>query len=213
MAKSEPIAAVVEYYEAKLALFGSTARGVDWKDERSQLLRFEQLIRALRLDGRTAPFTLIDFGCGYGALRPFLERQRFTCTYVGYDRSLRMVEEARREFGSFPRTTFTSDWEDLPHADYVVASGVFNVRLSTSDETWRHYVLDTMAGIDEKAERGWAVNFLTAYADEDRKRADLHYASPQELFDWCLRSASSKIALLHDYGLYEFTIGITRQSR
>jgi len=37
-------------------------------------------------------------------------------------------------------------------------------------------------------------------------RPDLHYADPCVLFDRCKRRHSPRVALLHDYGLWEFTI-------
>lgn len=208
MRESDIIEAVVDYYERKLQSFGTTPRGVDWKDESSQTKRFEQLARALGLAGRGDPFTLVDFGCGYGALLQYLCGAGAPVTYIGYDRSTRMVEEAR---AAHPEATFTADWSSVPRADYVLASGVFNVRLDTPPEEWQGYVIRTLQSIDEKATEGWAVNFLTGYADEDRKRSDLHYADPAEVFDWCKRSASKWVSLFHDYDLYEFTVGVRRR--
>ena len=42
--------------------------------------------------------------------------------------------------------------------------------------------------------------------DPERMVSRLHYADPLELFDYCKRNFSAAVALLHDYGLYEFTI-------
>jgi hypothetical protein len=53
--------------------------------------------------------------------------------------------------------------------------------------------------------RGFSFNMLTAYSDEDKKRPDLYYASPAGFFEYC-RRYSKRVALLHDYPLYEFTI-------
>jgi SAM-dependent methyltransferase len=210
MSERDIVADVVEYYEGKLAAFGPTARGVDWKDEASQTKRFEQLVRGLGIDARNGRFTLLDFGCGYGALVPFLRERAYDFTYAGYDRSTRMIAEARR---LHPEAAFSSDWSALAPADYIVASGIFNVRLDTPEEEWRDYVIATLAELNGKATLGWAVNFLTAYADEEHKRSDLHYADPAAIFDWCKRSASRWVWLLHDYDLYEFTIGAARRPR
>jgi SAM-dependent methyltransferase len=209
MRERDIVTDVVDYYEGKLATFGATARGVDWKDEASQTKRFEQLARALGLDGRDGTFSLVDFGCGYGALLPFL-RQRRQFTYVGYDRAPQMIAEAKRIHEDVDDATFTSDWSAVPRADFVAASGVFNVRLGWSADDWSAYVLQTLAAINEKAVAGWAANFLTAYSDEDRKRSDLYYAAPAPIFDWCRHSASRWVSLFHDYELYEFTIGVRR---
>ena len=37
-------------------------------------------------------------------------------------------------------------------------------------------------------------------------RPDLHYADPLALFDRCKRRYARDVALLHDYGLWEFTL-------
>jgi SAM-dependent methyltransferase len=210
MRERDIVSDVVDYYEGKLATFGATARGVDWKDEASQTKRFEQLVRALGLDDHPGAFSLVDFGCGYGALLPFL-RQRYQFTYIGYDRSPRMIAEARRLHEDVDDATFTSDWDAVASADFIAASGIFNVRLGRSAEEWSAYVLQTLAAINERAAAGWAANFLTAYSDEDRKRSDLYYAGPAAIFDWCKHSASRWVSLLHDYELYEFTIGVRRR--
>jgi len=209
MRERDIVTDVVDYYEGKLSTFGPTARGVDWKDEASQTKRFEQLTRALGVDDRNGTFSLVDFGCGYGALLPFL-RQRHDFTYVGYDRSPQMIVEAMRLHEDVGEATFTSDWSAVAPANFIAASGVFNVRLGWSADDWSAYVLQTLAAINERAVDGWAANFLTAYADEDHKRADLFYADPAAIFDWCKRSASRWVSLFHDYELYEFTIGVRR---
>lgn len=206
----EVTARVVDYYEAKLAAHGATARGVDWKDEASQRKRFEQLVRALGL-ARDERFSLVDYGCGYGALLSFLDERGFACDYTGYDRSAKMIEEARRAHGD--RAAFTTDWSAVPRADYVVASGIFNVRFDVADDEWRAYVEQTLASIHERAVKGWVVNFLTIYSDADRMRRDLYYADPAAVFAWCQRNASRWVSLFHDYDLYEFTLGVARAPR
>ena len=55
---------VAQYYGDKLRQHGATPACVDWKDESSQILRFEQLLRVV-YDPRGS---VIDFGCGFGAL-------------------------------------------------------------------------------------------------------------------------------------------------
>jgi len=41
---------------------------------------------------------------------------------------------------------------------------------------------------------------------------DLYYADPCYFFDYCKKKFSKNIALLHDYGLYEFTILVRKQT-
>jgi SAM-dependent methyltransferase len=200
------LAAVERYYSGKLAEHGPTPKGVDWKDEASQRLRFEQLTK---ICDQRATFTINDYGCGYGALAAYLERWGWTFRYTGFDISRTMLDQARRLHGS-DRIRFVARDEELVPADYTVASGIFNVKLEADDDVWQRYVIGTLARLDALSKRGFSFNMLTSYSDPDRMRPDLHYADPSALFDHCKRNFSRWVALLHDYGLYEFTILIRK---
>jgi SAM-dependent methyltransferase len=188
------------YYAGKLREHGATHRGVDWNSEESQRLRFEQL---LRVADRTQPFSINDWGCGYGALAEHLDAEGATFTYTGYDIAEAMVEAARARV---PRHRFTAVAEELPVADYTVASGIFNVLAGTAEDDWGEYVRSTVRAMAAKSRRGIAFNMLTSYSDADRMAPELHYADPGAMFDWCKRELSRHVALLHDYGLWEFTV-------
>jgi len=148
-------------------------------------------------------FSIVDYGCGYGALVEFLDARGGRFDYLGFDVSREMVEEAGRRHGG---RRFTDDEEKLEPADFAVASGIFNVKLDTSNEEWTRYVLHTLQKLDRLGARGFAFNMLTSYSDADKMRADLYYGDPLMLFDHCKRNFSRQVALLHDYGLWEFTI-------
>ena len=191
---------VGRYYSGRLREFGPTARGVDWNSEESQTLRFAQLARVLG----ASPYSVVDYGCGYGAFVGFLQARGDTFDYVGFDVAPDMVRKAAEVHG--PPRRFTSAERELEPADYAVASGVFNVKLDTAVEEWTRYVLDTLAVLDRLGTRGFAFNMLTSYSDPERMRSDLYYGDPRMYFDHCKRHFSKQVALLHDYGLYEFTM-------
>jgi SAM-dependent methyltransferase len=198
---SDPILTAVErYYSGRFAEHGATARGVDWNSPESQELRFEQLLRVADLEqGR---YSLNDFGCGYGALLGYLRARGIEVDYRGFDLSESMLEHARTEY---PGVSFVGSADAVESADYTVASGIFNVKLDTPPEVWRQYVLDTLDTIARLSTKGFAFNMLTSYSDADRMRDDLYYGDPRFFFDRCKRQYARNVALLHDYGLYEFT--------
>ena len=68
-----------------------------------------------------------------------------------------------------------------------MASGIFNVKQDAPTTEWHAYVLDTIADLAALGTRGFAFNALTLYSDPDKRRADLYYADPLELFDHCKR--------------------------
>lgn len=194
---------VRHYYEAKLREHGTTPSGVDWNGEAGQFLRFDSLSTLIRTPVDEA-FSIDDYGCGYGAYVNYLASRGFSMAdYLGLDVSLEMVTEARKQH---PARQFTVGSTSPRIADYAVASGIFNVALDTDRIAWQCYILDTLDAIHAATRRGFAFNCLTSYSDTGFMRPHLYYGNPSFFFDHCKRRYSRHVALLHDYGLYEFTI-------
>lgn len=201
--KTDLLTEVANYYSEKLAQHGNTPRGVDWNGEDGQHLRFEQLCKVI--DGQSR-FSLNDLGCGYGALHEFLASRYSGFSYSGADVSDSMIRAAEQRHLGMPHARFVlSSYPDRV-ADYGVASGIFNVRLGGSDAEWQAYLEATLNALARTSRLGFSFNCLTSYSDSDKMRDYLYYADPCALFDFCKRHYSRHVALLHDYGLYEFTI-------
>jgi SAM-dependent methyltransferase len=200
-------AAVRAYYEGKLRQHGATPAGVDWNSGESQQMRFAQLAR---LWGQEPSASIVDYGCGYGALASWLRGRGHTGPYLGFDLSADMVAEAGRAAADLRDCRFASVRAELAPADYAVASGVFNVKMDAPAARWRDYVVESIADLASLGRRGFAFNALTSYSDRGKQRADLYYADPLELFDHCARTYSRFVTLVHDYPLYEFTLLVRR---
>jgi SAM-dependent methyltransferase len=194
---------VARYYTSKLEEHGTTARGVDWNGEASQTLRFDQLLRIVDVVGG---FSINDVGCGYGALLDYLDARGLEVDYTGIDISAEMVRAGARRFEGRADADFICAADLNREADYSVASGIFNVRLEWPDAEWRSYIQATLDLLHAASRRGFSFNCLTSYSDAPKMRNELYYADPCALFDLCKRRYSKNVALLHDYGLYEFTI-------
>ena len=192
------------YFEERLTAHGATPRGVDWNSEAAQELRFSQLNKVIP---PAQPFSLLDYGCGYGALAGYLLRLGYPMEkYIGFDILDSMVVKAREEYGSSPQCLFTSKIQELGTVDYSIASGIFNLKLETSFEAWTDYVVSELHKLNEFSQKGFSFNMLTKYSDPEYMRPHLYYADPCFLFDYCKRHFSRNVALLHDYEVYDFTI-------
>lgn len=206
MTPTQNIDQICEYFDQKLKTYGATPQGADWNSDNSQETRFEQLCKIIE-DPNHA--TLLDYGCGYGALYDYLVKKGYHLDlYVGYDILESMVTEGKRQHVNQPNVMFTSDIAAIPAVDYAVASGVFNIKLETPYDAWMDYTLQSLTKINGMVKKGFSSNFLTAYSDADRMaaRPDLFYADPCYIFDYCKKHLSRWVSLLHDYRLYDFTL-------
>lgn len=195
--------AINQYYSKKVKIFGPVPKGVDWNSASSQECRFSQL---LKLIDKRSYVNLLDFGCGYGAFARYLEGSGFEFSYTGMDISSEMIRIARAQFEDKSNITFIEDSAISNAVDYIVASGIFNVKLDFYEEQWRQYVISILDMFFEKSKEGFAFNCLSAYSDKHLMRPDLYYADPFFFFDYCKKHYAKNVALLHDYSLYEFSI-------
>jgi SAM-dependent methyltransferase len=196
-------AKMVSYYSAKWAKHGAIPQGVDWNGTESQLLHFEQLVKIF---DRTHGFSINDLGCGYGALFDYLCSRYRDFSYAGYDINDEMIQAARIRYVNSPDARFAVASEPLEIADFGVASGIFTLRLDRSDAECREYIEVALNTLDCTSRHGFAFNCLTSFSDVDKMKDYLYYPNPCDLFDLCKRRYSRHVALLHDYGLYAFTI-------
>lgn len=206
MAPSENLDQIRAYFDDKLKTYGATPRGADWNSNGSQETRFEQLCKVIE-DPRHV--SILDFGSGYGALYEYLIQHGYQVDqYVGYDILESMVSEGNRIYQSQQNVMFTSNLQDIPHVDYAVASGVFNIKLDKPYDEWLKYTFENLSFIHSQVKKGFASNFLTSYSDPERmaERPDLFFADPCVIFDYCKKHFSRWVSILHDYRIYDFTI-------
>jgi SAM-dependent methyltransferase len=196
-----------DLYEGNLAEHGLTSKSVGWKDEASQLLRFERLARVIA--DPTRPFTVNDWGCGYGAMFTYLDAVPGAnlAGYTGYDISPDMLSAATARCDA-SRSRFVLGPEVTQPADYTFVSGTFNVRLEATDAEWDTYVKRQLEIMFAQSTRGLAFNLLSSYVDW--KVEELFYADPKDFFDFCKTRLSRYVTLSHDYGLFEWTLLVTR---
>lgn len=199
-----------DLYTGNLATHGLTSKGVGWKDDASHLLRFERLTRVI--DSGLPAYTVNDWGCGYAAMFDYLDSLGASrlSRYTGYDISAEMLAAARERCDP-ARSRFVLGPDVAETADYTFVSGTFNVKLEASDAEWDAYVKSRLEALYARSTRGLAFNLLTSHVDW---RADqLFYANPADYFDFCKRRLSRYVTLSHDYGLFEWTMLVSREPR
>lgn len=194
---------IENYYSGKIREHGISAKGVDWNSEDSQNLRFLQLIKVIAEQDKD--FSVLDYGCGYGAIIEMLQQKSSSMKYTGFDISQEMLDRGKQMFGENNNRVWINKLEDQKF-DYTVASGIFNVRLEHNDEHWLEYIHKTLTDMNSRSVKGFSFNMLTKYSDKEYMRDYLYYADPAYFLDYCKKNFSKYVAIMHDYPLYEFTV-------
>lgn len=203
--ESTILSEVAAYYASKLAEFGSTPQGVDWNGIDSHERRHRQFLHLLGGDFNAS---VIDLGCGYGDFLRFLRSQGYVGNYLGYDIACGMIEKARELHGEADDRRWQLGSEPVAKADFAIASGIFNVKGDQPAEGWSKYVRATIDTLARAGRKGFAFNMLSLSSDSDRRRPNLHYEDPAAMLTHCLTRYGRSVALLQDYGLYEFTVSV-----
>jgi SAM-dependent methyltransferase len=192
---------IVGVFDRRLAEWGATARGVYWRSEEGQQLRFEVLARVL--EGDEGPFSVNDLGCGYGAFFDYLAPRlgprlgRFT----GIDISPAMIEKAQSRVRD-PRAAFVRGMTAGEDADYCFASGTFNMCLEAEPGEWVPYVEASLAHYFARAKKALAFNMLKG---SGKVREGLYYADPARFITFC-QGLGARVQLVTGYSLDEWTI-------
>ena len=199
---------IAAYYAGRIACFGAHPLGVDWSCKATQSLRFAQLLKVCPSEG---PLSLIDLGCGYGALATFLAARRGhgEVDYLGLDVASEMVRRGRRRHRGNDKVRFAVGRSSPQTADYVVASGIMNVKLGIGRPTWEGFVRTMLLDMHRMARRGFAVNFLTRPGRQSMP-GQLYCTTPAKWVRFCERELDCSVEILDDYGMdhgmHEFTL-------
>lgn len=197
---------IVDFYTEQIKHYGNSSQGVGWKNDQAQLVRFAQLAKVIRDND---DFSINDLGCGAGRFYAYLTSEKYhLVSYYGYDILDEMILAAGINLMPDPRVKLTkiTSASSMELADYTVASGIFNVKYDAEESAWLRHILSTIGFMHDRSRLGFAFNHLTKYSDKEYMQSYLYYADPLFLFDYCKMKFSKNVALIHDYGQYDFTI-------
>lgn len=196
--KKSEIDKVCCLYEERLKNFGYHYKSLGWGSWHDQHLRFRILSEIGNLDNSF----IVDVGCGFGDLYPYLRKRFKHIRYLGIDLSVELVKKAKELYsksGAKFSVANILDSSFKKKADYYLLSGALNFRLRENLELAKN-TLEKMFYLSRKAV---ACNFLSKYVDYEAEK-NFHY-HPEEIFAFG-KKLTKYVSLRHDYPLWEFTI-------
>lgn len=201
---------IINHYTDSFSDYGDTPKGANWKDEKSQLHRFDILLNGIGVDNINNSVTA-DLGCGTGAFLSYLASKDITLKqYIGYDIVQDVLEFSESKFQGYK---INNQWIQSANpnrkSDYIVSSGIFNVKLNYDEEAWLNYIFNVIKEMQHYATKGYAFNLLRD--NVSWKSPELYYANPITFKKYCQSVGKNKVKLIENYGLYEWTIIVEKQ--
>ena len=199
---------ITDYYTEKYLQFGDSPKGVDWKNLETQQLRLKIIVDELCYV-KTRSFSILDVGCGTGALYESLkERIKDSFSYTGVDYVSKMLEVAVEKYKVYKNVKFYNmELKNiLEKFDFVVASGIFNVKMTIREDEWISNMKETLKLMFSHCTKAMVFNVLTNLVDYTEDR--LFYSDPNYMLTFCQNNISRFIKLNHGYHLYEYTMTV-----
>lgn len=191
----------IQRYEQRLRQHGYSPKTLGWGEHGRQEVRFKVLGQEILLHPNAS---VLDVGCGFADFYAYLQEQGWHGTYTGLDIVDGLLKVAREKYPDLDLRTL--DIMDAPEQvgdyDFVVASGVFNLKMRGDTHA---YIADMLRVLHSKARVATCVDFLSSYVDFQKEGA--HHTDPA----WALTQAmtlSKRVELRHDYMPFEFALTV-----
>jgi SAM-dependent methyltransferase len=196
----------IEAYEAAFRQHGESPASVMWPKGR-QPLRFESLTRFFDPNGG---FSVLDYGCGLADLKPYLDERFADVRYYGADITPAFVTSDRARYPDASFLLVTGAQEVADDYDYVVMSGVFNLRYECSADEHRTIVQDSLRHLFTRARRVLAVDFMTD--DVDYQATNSYHQNVDEIYQFARRELGRRVIVDHSYLPYEYSLTVFNDS-
>jgi len=187
---------LIDFYEALYIRHGPNYLGSGWPNQKDQIKRFRILTEIADLDDSS----ILDVGCGFGALYEYLKENFKNFEYKGIDISKKIIDAAKKKYPEADFRTHDLIEKDLSsYFDFVLLSGAFNPKLS---DNWL-FIKNLISRMFGSCIKGIAFNMFSDKVDYMDKK--IHYQNQNQLRKY-LQTLTDKIIERDDYMNYEFTV-------
>ena len=166
-------------YQTRLKQRGNNAEGVFWRNQSTQTARFAALLEITRKASPNLQTTIVDIGCGYGAMLNFIEQSAYSqkILYSGVDINRAMIRACWQKFPE-KKHLFNVGRKPTQEVDFSVFSGTFNLCFSNNLETWEKYIFSNLEHSWKKSRFGLVLNLLCDMQPSIRNQ--IYYANRKQ---------------------------------
>jgi len=186
-------------YASRYKKFGVHPKTLGWHSKRAAYQRYEEIVAELIF----ARKSVLDVGCGFGDIIPFIRKKTENFEYTGVDIVPEFIKEARK---LYPKYRFlVRDYFRKPiekKYDILIANGSLNSNVQRNLQ-FRKEAIKTMFG---HAKEALFFNMVGKYPQpKTTKRNNIWVADPLEILKFCL-TLNPMITFINHPGRREFSI-------
>jgi cyclopropane fatty-acyl-phospholipid synthase-like methyltransferase len=190
---------LIKQYQEAFKKHGDSPAAVLWPRGR-QNIRFDALTAHIKNDG----FTILDYGCGLGHLKDYLDQRFNAYNYFGVDLVPEFIHSLTLKHPDAAAKQISSHEEFSELVDHVVVSGTFNIYQVEDQAAYLKYIKDVLIYLFKLCQVSLAVNFMTNKVDF--KQAQALHVNPQDMYQFFREQLSPRLTLNQSYMPYEFTL-------
>ena len=172
-----------------------------------QYERFKALTAPMHGEG----FSVLDFGCGFGDLKSYLDARFRNVRYTGADITPQFIEECRKIHGAETDFRVIDQYTNIcDQFDYVVISGAFNTLYTETREQHWEMVKSILRHLFSCTRKTFAFDFMID--DVDFTSPGAYHQNPIEVYSFAVRELSKRLTLDRSYMPFEFAIIVHRDA-
>lgn len=186
------------YYKAFKEHKGSI-KSLMWNSYGSAATRYKELVKDLDFNNRS----VLDVGCGFGDIIPYITYESSSFDYCGIDFTAAFIEEAKKRYPEY--NFIRGNYFDEPlndKFDIIICCGALNGNYGDKSLKKRKNAIKTMF---DNCKIAVAFNMAGGISPKNKKSSVIYYADSLEILAYCSK-ISKKIILKNHYHERDFTV-------
>ncbi len=188
-------------YSRAFKKYQGSIKSLMWNSYASAAIRYKELIKDIDFNNKS----LLDVGCGFGDIIPFISGKSVSFKYTGIDIAKEFIQEAKKRYlghefvkGNYFKNPLKKKF------DIIICCGALNRNYGKDTLEIRKRAIKTMFN---RCKEAFAFNMAGGILPNNKRDSIIYYANSRDLLEYCIK-LSRKVILRNHYHEKDFTIVI-----
>lgn len=189
-------------YKKKFQKYGSGVKALRWSSYQSSVNRYRELVSDIDFSNSS----LLDVGCGFGGIIPYINAKSSNFDYTGIDLLDEFITESKKRYPDYE--FIQGDWvtyldESKKDFDYILCCGALNSKVKNVEEYRKQGILKMF----KNSKKACLFNMAGHYPQprNDSPKSTIYYADAFSILEYCF-TLTDKLIFRHHYNKKDFTI-------